>query len=257
MNLRGRVALVTGGGRRLGRAISEALALAGCNLLIHYGHSREEAESSAAELAALGVETQCLGANLAEVDQTEALFDRVQELGVGLDILVNSAASFHRRSLTDMEPAEWDEVMAVNLRAPALCIQRSVGLMRSQERPDKAPAAVINIADLSGVTPWPGYTHHGASKAGLLQLTRIAARELAPTIRVNAVVPGPVLPPPGESSDSEEWRRLTRRLPAGRSGQGGEVGAAVVFLAQNDFIYGETLFVDGGEHLLGAGHRQI
>jgi len=257
MNLQGRVALVTGGGRRLGRAISEALASAGCNLLLHFGHSREEAESAAAELAALGVAADCVGADLAEVDQIDAMFARVEERYGGLDVLVNSAASLHRRSLAEMEPREWDEVMAVNLRAPALCIQRAAPLMRSKVRANSSPGAVINIADLSGVVPWPGYAHHGVSKAGLLHLTRIAARELAPVVRVNAVVPGPVLPPPGESSDSEEWRKLIRRLPAGRGGQGAEVGAAVVFLAQNDFVFGETLFVDGGEHLLGAGHRQM
>jgi pteridine reductase len=257
MNLQGRVALVTGGGRRLGRGISEALASAGCNLLLHFGQSREKAESAAVELAALGVEVTCVGADLAEVAQIDTLFTRVREQCGGLDILVNSAASFHRRSLTEMEPQVWDEVMAVNLRAPALCIQRAAPLMRSTPRPDSSPGAIINIADLSGVMPWPGYTPHGVSKAGLLHLTRIAARELAPEVRVNAVIPGPVLPPPGESSDSEEWRKLARRLPAGRSGRVADVGAAVVFLAQNDFVFGETLFIDGGEHLLGAGHRQM
>lgn len=257
MNLQGRVALVTGGGRRLGRAISEALARAGCNLLLHFGRAQEQAESAAAELATLGVEADCVGADLANVGQIEAMFARVKARFGGLDIMVNSAASFRRRSLIEMESREWDEVMAVNLRAPALCIQRAAPLMRSTPRPDSSPGAVINIADLSGVVPWPGYAAHGVSKAGLLHLTKIAARELAPAVRVNAVVPGPVLPPPGASSDSEEWRQLTRRLPAGRSGQGAEVGAAVVFVAENDFVFGETLFIDGGEHLLGSGHRRM
>ena len=113
------------------------------------------------------------------------------------------------------------------------------------------------LGDLSGELAWPGYAHHGASKAGLVHLTRVAARELAPQIRVNAGIPGPILPAPGTDPTDEAWRDLIRTLPLSRSGLPAEVGEAVVFLVSNGFITGEAIRVDGGEHLLGAGHRRL
>jgi pteridine reductase len=249
--------MVTGGGRRLGRAIAEALAEAGCSLVIHYGRSRQAAEATVEALRAEGVEAECLGADLADASQIDQLFRRVESSFGRLDILVNSAATFEKAPITEITAADWDRVQEVNLKAPFLCIRHAESLMRGTPRSGNAPGAVINIGDLSGVLPWPGYAHHGVSKAGLLHLTRLASRELAPEIRVNAVVPGPVLPPPGVDEENEDWRSLTERIPAARPGSPGEVGAAVVFLATNDFIYGETIYVDGGEHLLGAGHRQM
>ena len=103
--------------------------------------------------------------------------------------------------------------------------------------------------------PWSDQAHHGASKAGLLHLTRLAARDLAPDVRVNAVVPGPILPPPGMALEDPAWRRTVDRLPLGRAGEPDEVGDAVAFLAESDFVTGATLLVDGGESLLGAGHH--
>jgi pteridine reductase len=257
MELEGKVALVTGGGRRLGKGITEALASAGCVIVIHYGRSREVAEATVRELEERGCEALCLGADLAEVDQIANLFERIEERLGRLDILVNSAASFEKRSLTEITVDAWERVMAVNLRAPFVCTQHAVRLMRAAQRPVGQSAAVINIGDLSGVSAWPGYAHHGVSKAGLLHLTTVAARELAPEIRVNAVIPGPILPPPDADETDPDWQRLAGRLPLARAGQVAEVGAAVRFLAANDFITGETLRVDGGEHLLGAGHRRL
>ena len=249
--------MVTGGGLRLGRAIAESLAEAGCLLVIHYGRSRQAAEATVEALRAQGAEAVCLGADLADESQIDELFRRVESSVGRLDILVNSAATFEKAAMRGVTAADWDRVMAVNLRAPFLCIRRAESLMRRSPRSGEAPGSVINVGDLSGVLPWPGYAHHGVSKAGLLHLTRIASRELAPEIRLNAVVPGPILPPPGVDEENEDWRSLTDRIPAGRSGSPAEVGAAVVFLATNDFVYGETIYVDGGEHLLGAGHRRI
>lgn len=257
MELEGQVALVTGGGRRLGRAITEALADAGCSLVIHYGKSRRAAEDTAMELRRRGVEARCVGADLTVESEVAEVFRYVESTLGRLDVLVNSAATFEKGPLTDLTSADWDRVMAVNLRAPFLCLRLAIPLMQASWRQSKVPAAVVNIGDLSGVLPWPGFSHHGVSKAGLLHLTRIAARELAPQIRVNAVVPGPVLPPPGASEEADEWRTLVSRIPAARRGRPADVGNTVVFLAGNDFIFGETIYVDGGEHLLGAGHRQL
>ncbi|MGH7539786.1 MAG: SDR family oxidoreductase, partial [Gemmatimonadota bacterium] len=147
--------------------------------------------------------------------------------------------------------------MAVNLRAPFLCMQAAAPRMREGARdrggrpgPAGVPGAVVNLADLSALHAWKEFAHHGASKAGLLQLTRTAAKELGPHVRVNAVIPGPILPPPGEDPASEAWHRRGARLPLGRTGEPAEVGDAVVFLAASDFITGAAISVDGGERLL-------
>jgi len=257
VDLQRRVALVTGGGRRLGRGITQALAEAGCRVIIHYGRSRRDAESTVEDLLRQGTEAMSLAADLAAEAQIEAMFETVNKRFGRLDVLVNSAASFHKQSLTTLDAADWDRAMGVNLRAPFLCLRAATPLMRAAARLEESPAAVVNVGDLSGVLAWPGYAHHGASKAGLLHLTKVAARELAPEIRVNAVIPGPILPPPGADATDEGWRGLLSSLPMARPGLPSEVGAAVVFLAANDFITGEAIRVDGGEHLLGAGHRQL
>ena len=257
MELDGTVALVTGASRRLGKAIAGALAAEGCAVVLHYGRSREAAETTADELRQLGTEVETISADLRNEAEIVEMFRCVEERFGYLDVLVNSAASFEKKVLTAIASEDWERVMAVNLKAPFLCTQLAAPFLRQARKSRSEPGLVVNIGDLSGELPWPGYAHHGTSKAGLLHLTRIAARELAPAIRVNAIVPGPVLPPPEASEDDPQWRDLIRRIPAGRSGRPAEVGQTVVFLARNDFIYGETIHVDGGEHLLGAGHRDL
>jgi pteridine reductase len=165
---------------------------------------------------------------------------------------VNSAASFENAPFDEITGEAWDAVMAVNLRAPFLCSQAAARLMRASSGAG-VPGLIVNVSDISGLTPWRGYAHHGVSKAALLHLTRVAARELGPHVRVNAVVPGPILPPPGEEEGSEAWRRRGERLPLRRTGRPQDIGEAVVFLARNDFITGETIVIDGGERLLAGG----
>ena len=257
MNLQGKIALITGGGRRLGLGITEALAAAGCRVIIHYGHSRHEAEATAETLRAKGSEAVCLSGDLTEAGQIETMFEEVRDRFGRLDLLVNNAANFHKQGLENLETTDWDRVMGVNLRAPFLCMRSAAPLLRIAAASDSSPSSVVNIADLSGLDAWPGYAHHGASKAGLLHLTRVAAREMAPQIRVNSVIPGPILPPLGADTTDAGWLGLVARIPMARSGIPAEVGAAVVFLAESDFITGESIAVDGGEHLLGAGHRRL
>jgi NAD(P)-dependent dehydrogenase (short-subunit alcohol dehydrogenase family) len=141
--------------------------------------------------------------------------------------------------------------MAVNVRAPFLASQHAARAMRRSTRASGEAAVIVNVADLSGVYPWLGYSVHGISKAGVLHLTRTSARELAPDIRVNAIVPGPILPPPGIGADDEAWQELGASVPLGRVGEPSMIGQAVVFLAQADYVTGVALPVDGGEHLLG------
>jgi NAD(P)-dependent dehydrogenase (short-subunit alcohol dehydrogenase family) len=255
MDPRGKTALVTGAARRLGRTIATTLGRAGCHVVVHYSSSQREAEETADEIRELGVEVALERADLGLPAEVDALFRAVGERFGSLDILVNSAASFVRRPFAEITVAEWDRVLAVNLRAPFLCTQRAAELMTGSERPAGEPGLVVNMVDLSAVQAWPGYTHHGVSKAGLLHLTGIAARELAPGVRVNAIVPGPILPPPGMEVGSEEWRRHGKRVPLERTGDPEQIGETVLFLTRNDFVTGETIFVDGGEHLVGTGHR--
>jgi pteridine reductase len=250
--LRGRVALVTGAAHRLGAAIATELARRGCDLVIHYGRSREAAKATAEALRQeYGVAVWTAQADLAEPDEIRALFAHVGEETGGLDLLVNSAATFDSAPLADFDSERWDRVQAVNLRAPHLCIRHALPLFAARA----GDAAVVNIADLSGVVPWRDFSAHGVAKAGLLHLTRCAALELAPAVRVNAVVPGAILPPPGESAESESWQQVGRRLPLGRPGEPRDVGEAVAFLAAARFVTGEVLFVDGGEHLYGSTKR--
>ncbi len=240
------MALVTGAARRLGRAIAAALAARGAHLAIHYSSSREEAEEAAEELARQGVETWTAQADLRRPEEIDRLFEALQARFGALDLLVNSAASFRAADFDEITAEEWDEVMTLNLKAPFLCTQRAARLMRAG-----GGGAVVNIVDLSALAPWPSHPHHGVSKAALLHLTRTAALALAPEVRVNAVAPGAILPPPGMSEESEEWRRRGERVPLGRTGDPADVGRAVVYLAENDFVTGALLPVDGGEHLIG------
>lgn len=246
------MALVTGAAHRLGAAIATRLAANGCDVVIHYGRSKEAAVETAERLRDdHGVSAWTLQADLADPASIASLFVRVERECGRLDILVNSAASFDTGPLAEFDAERWDRVQAINLRAPHLCIRHARPLLAAAE----GDPSVINVGDLSGVAPWRDFGAHGVSKAGLLHLTRSAALELAPAIRVNAVVPGAILPPPGQSAESREWRQIGDRLPLGRAGEPRDVGDAVAFLAVAPFVTGEVLFVDGGEHLYGSTKR--
>lgn len=244
MKLKGKTALVTGSSRRLGKAIALELAARGASIVVHFGASGEAATETAAEIEALGVAAWPVQADLREPAEISGLFDQVEALGRGLDVLVNSAASFENDPLRDISLEGWDEVMAVNLRAPFLCIQRATPMMQAA-----GGGSIVNIADLSAWVPWRGVAHHSTSKAALVHLTQAAALELAPGVRVNCVIPGAILPPPGVSEADEAWLEKREVVPLGRTGASSEVAEAVAFLVGNDFITGAILPVDGGEHL--------
>jgi pteridine reductase len=254
--LDGRVALVTGAGHRVGRALAERLAEAGAGVVVHHGGSRQAAEETAERLRTVHrVPAWTLGADLADGSAIEGLFAAVAGECGRLDVLVNSAAVFEPAPLESIDAAAWDRVQAVNLRAPHLCVRAALGLLRASAAESGKPSAVVNLGDLGGVVPWRGFAHHGASKAGLLHWTRTAALELAPEVRVNAVVPGALLPPPEMESDSEAWREMCRRLPLQRTGDPRDAADAVLYLATAGFVTGTVLFVDGGESLLGSTKR--
>ncbi|MGD2216375.1 MAG: SDR family oxidoreductase [Gemmatimonadales bacterium] len=242
MELTGRVALVTGSARRLGRSIADALAEAGCAIAIHHHASPSEAADAVRGCRALGVDAAAFQADLGDPDQIERLFAEL-ESGFGqLDILVNNAAIFARVPATRITPEEWDRVLNLNLRAPFFCSQRAARLMMRA-----GTGSIVNIADVAAFQAWPAYAHYCVSKAGLLMVTRVLARALAPEVRVNAVAPGPVLPPEGSLPDEAE--RLAELTALKRLGGPEDVVQAVLFLIKSSYITGETIVVDGGKLL--------
>lgn len=249
MELRHKVALVTGGAKRVGRAIALELARRGVGLVVHYGRSQDEAQATADEIRALGVPCWLAQADLRQPEEIDALFEDLRDRVPRLDVLVNSAASFESKPFCEVTAEDWDAVLAVNLRAPFLLTQRAALWMRDSSRPEGESGLVVNMADLAGVQAWCGFVHHGVSKAGLLHLTRVAARELAPGVRVNAIVPGAILPPPGVDEDSDHWRETCERVPLRRTGSPELVAQTVVYFAENDFVTGTIVHLDGGERL--------
>lgn len=250
MHLQDKVALVTGAAHRVGRAVAMGLGAEGARLVLHYGTSADEAEETATVLRREGTDVLLVRADLASPAEIAALFEAVKANFGRLDVLVNSAAIFKRQPFDTITADDWDRVMAVNLRAPFLATQYAARLMRAGQG-----GSIINIADLSGVHPWIDFAHHATSKAALIHLTKVAARELAPTVRVNAIIPGALLPPPGVEASSPAWAAIGDRVPLKRTGSPSDAAEAVLYLAQNDFITGAVLTIDGGEGLLGPiGH---
>lgn len=235
-----RRALVTGGAVRVGRAIAEALARSGYDLVLHFHSSSAAAEEVAEVLRGRGGRAFPVQADLSDPDQIGRPFDVVdRELG-GLDLLVNSAATFSHHDPLEVDAAEWDRVFALNARAPFLCAREAARRIRR--------GSIVNIIDTGATQAWPGYVPYVASKAALASLTRGLAAALAPRIRVNGVAPGPVLLP--ENADGESEREAAAgRTALRRVGTAGDVADAVVFLAGADYVTGEVLRVDGGQHL--------
>ncbi len=255
MNLQDSVVLVTGAGRRLGREIALGLAQRGASIVVHHGASAEGAEQTAEMARVIGVEAWTVQADLSQPDAGEVVAAGVQAGPGRLDALVNSAASFTDGTIDDIDASAWDAIQQVNLRAPYLLTRALAPYLHRRESEHRAAGAVVNLVDLSALHALSGYVAHGVSKAGLLHLTRALARELAPDIRVNAVMPGAILPAPDLEPDSPEWRNWGRRLPLQRTGAPEDVVVAVAFLLENDFITGESIRVDGGEDLLGVAAR--
>jgi NAD(P)-dependent dehydrogenase (short-subunit alcohol dehydrogenase family) len=242
--LNGKVALITGSARRVGRAIMLGFARAGAHVVIHHSNSDDDAATAAEEARAIGVKATVIKADLNQYSAVERLFQTVKSEFGRLDVLVNSASVFEQNDFLDIPPDEWDTVMNVNLRAPFWCTQMAANHMRES----RIAGSIINIADNSGLRPWAARPHHSISKAGLIMLTEVSARALAQyQIRVNAIVLGPVLPSPGQ--DEAAWAKVEARLPLQRSGSPDDAARAAVFLATNDFITGASLRVDGGEWL--------
>jgi pteridine reductase len=242
MELRDRVALVTGAGRRLGLAFARALADRGMVVAIHYHASADGAEELRRAIEASGGRAACFGADLTDPRAAIELPGRVVSKLGALDVLVNSAAIMRKLSFEETTPEDWEAIFDLNLRAAFFCTQGAASALRA------ARGRVVNIADLSGIEPWPGFVAHSVSKAGIVMLTRVLALALAPHVTVNAIAPGAVLVP--ESYDDAERERLARGTPLRRLGAPSDAVAALLYLLEGgDFVTGEVLAVDGGRHI--------
>lgn len=238
-----RVALVTGGARRVGAAIVRSFAERGWDVVLHHGHAPAEAEALAAELrTACGVAVHPVQGDLARPEGPARLVDDAVRCGGRLDAVVSSAAVLRPVPLDEVTPAHWDETHAINLRAPFF-------LMQAAARHLPHGGCIVQVTDhLAFEAGWPALVAHGTSKAGVTQLVRAMAAALAPRIRVNGVSPGLVLPPEGWTP--EESARFLRHVPLAAEGTPADVTHAIHALIDAPYVTGAVLPVDGGRHLL-------
>jgi NAD(P)-dependent dehydrogenase (short-subunit alcohol dehydrogenase family) len=235
-----RAALVTGAARRIGRAIALALGRAGYRIAINTLRSAEEAEALRREIMATGARAEVVRADLADHAAVAALVPAAVEAVGPLTLLVNNAAEFESDEIGALDRARWDRQFAVNLRAP-------VFLAEAFAAQAPAGASVVNILDQRVLKPTPQFVSYTLTKSALHTATRTLAQALAPRVRVNAIAPGPTVPSPRQRP--EDFARQAAAVPLGRGPSAEEIAAAVLFLAQADSITGQTLAVDGGQHL--------
>jgi NAD(P)-dependent dehydrogenase (short-subunit alcohol dehydrogenase family) len=240
MDPKGKTALITGGAIRIGKAITLGLARAGANVVINYHGSAAEAEETAGEARALGVEALTLQADVADNGQVTRMAALAHERFGAVDILVNSASLFKRTPLPAADVSAWQRVTRISIDGAFFCANALAPKMI-----EKGEGAIVNIVDLSAWDPWAGFAAHSVGKAALLALTRQLALELAPAVRVNAVAPGPVLPPPGY--DAARIEGLAQKTLLKRWGTPEDVAQAVVFLVQASYITADCIIVDGGQ----------
>ena len=241
MELAGRVALVTGGGRRVGRALAEALGMAGARVAVHYSASAAGADQTVQAIRAKGGEAESFPADLASAAAVAPLIERTIARFGGLDVLVNSAAVMERTPVGSVTAEQWDAMFALNLRAPFLLSQAAAPAL------GKRGGVIINMADLAAFETWPGFIPHSITKAGIVQMTRALARVLAPGVRVNAIAPGAVLLP--DDWDETSGEHLEQTTPLRRLGSPDDVVGAMLYLISADYVTGETIIVDGGRHV--------
>lgn len=239
--LSGRVALVTGAAKRIGRDIALELAARGARVAVNYRRSAADAEDVVREIEKGGGEAISLRADVSKRGDVEKMISEIETKFGSLDVLVNNAGMFQHVPFAEITDDQWNGIIATNLTSQFLCTQIATPLLRKSNR-----GRVVNLASLGGILAWPGYVHYCVSKAGVIQLTRCLARTLAPEITVNAVAPGTI----SFDDDAPEIAAdFIRRAPLRRTGKGSDIAEAVAFLAESDFITGQVLVVDGGRSI--------
>jgi 3-oxoacyl-[acyl-carrier protein] reductase/pteridine reductase len=234
MSVEGKVVLVTGAAKRIGRAIALRLAREGARVAIHYSTSERDAVATAAECGGAPV----FRADLESVAGIGRLFEEVAAYFGRLDGLVNNAARFTRFDPLEITEKDWDFIHNVNLKAVFFCCQQGARLMLRS-----GGGRIVNISSLGGIRPWAEHVHYCASKAGLIHMTRALAKALAPAITVNSVAPGVI----AFDDLDERAEAMVAATPAGRSGTADEIaGAVLYFLEATNFVTGQIVAVDGG-----------
>jgi len=243
MDLEGKVALVTGAAKRLGRSLALALAERGAEVAIHYHASERQAHQLLAQLKRAGGKPIAVPGDVSQAADVDRIVEAAMQAFGRIEILINCAAVFYRTPFATLTEADWDRVLGVNLKGPFLLCQRVGAIMLRQGR-----GKILNLADIGGMKIWAEYLPYSVSKAGLIALTQGLAKALAPAVQVNAIAPGAVLLP--EDTPPEERDRALRRIPLGRLGSPEDIVRAAVYLLESDFVTGEVLSVDGGQRLL-------
>ncbi len=242
MEVCGANALVTGAGRRIGRAITLALADRGANVMIHYNTSESGASATKSKASAHGVQAETVQADLSRPEDVEEIVESTRNALGDLQILINNASIFNHVSFRDTTLKDWEQNQQINLTAP-------VQLMQCFAEQTTGEGRIVNLLDWRALRPQARQFAYSVSKTGLAGATMAAAQELGPEITVNGVAPGPILPPKGE--DQEKLDHIVEDLPAGRWGDVNEVVRAVIFFIESaGFVTGEVLHVDGGRHLM-------
>jgi len=238
--LEGKVALVTGAGKRLGRAVALRLAEEGMDVAVHYGNSAKEAAEVVGKIEETGQKAVAIKADLRSVDEIRRLLLEVgNELG-RLDLAVNSAANFLPGSVISTTEEVWDASLDSNVKAPFFVAQAAAPMLRREK------GAIVNFSDTGGLLGWPGFIGHSVAKAGVINLTKSLARALAPDVRVNAIAPGTITMP----GDPPEWEEeFVKLAPLKKTGRPSDIADAVVYLATAEFLTGHTLVLDGGRTL--------
>jgi NAD(P)-dependent dehydrogenase (short-subunit alcohol dehydrogenase family) len=243
MEIEGKVALVTGGAKRVGRSIALALAERGAEVVLHYHGSEREAQEALALIKRAGGKPVAVPGDVSVAADVDRIIETAMQAFGRIEIVVNNAAIFYRTPFGELTEEDWDRFLDVNLKGPLLLCRKVGAIMLQQGR-----GKIVNMADIAGQKVWADYIPYSVSKAGVIALTIGLAKALAPHVQVNAIAPGTVLLPEGTSPEEQE--RAVRRVPLERLGSPGDIARAVVYLVENDFITGEVLRVDGGQHLI-------
>ena len=244
--LSGKIVLVTGAAKRLGRATALAAAENGADVAITYRESSREAEALVGQLARRGVEALAVRCDVTEEKNVREMVREVSASLGGIDVLVNNAANYETAEFEKLTVHQWDEIFASNTRGPFLVSREALKWMRRKRgKGSTAEAKIINMGSLGGLRPWATHAHYCSSKAALHMLTKVMAKALAPAIAVNAVAPGMI--DLGEKSAAAFMRRMAKQTPMLRNGRAQDIAEAVLFFATApQFITGQILAVDGG-----------
>lgn len=243
MDIKSKVALITGGAHRVGKAMALGLAKEDVKLALHYNQSEHAAQETLSEIQSLGKKAILIQGDFSKVDQIEKVVNTCYEYYQSIDILINNAAVYFKTPLLETSEEQWDELFNINLRAPYFCSQVAAQMMKKQNS-----GKIINIADVAGISPWPDYIPYSATKAGLISITKGMAIALAPQIQVNAIASGTVLMT--ENATSDYTNKIKDETLLKKIGSPQDIVNTVIFLLKgSDYLTGEVIVVDGGRLL--------